>query len=325
MRLPAFFAKLPTGPRYYARGLFRELTTKDVFLWAQAIAFKALVSIVPLLVLATGITGRVLRMDKPFEIVASFLEDFLPSYQSDSVLTFLDGLAQASGTITLVGGIGLLVAAMSVMTTLRIVVSNVFREDYHKSRPVLRGYGFDLRMVAQVGALFLLIFAFLIATEWVHARGEQTLAWLGWNADWITAGWATLFTVIAQLVPLFLGMLMFAQLYYFIPSPHPPRASVWRGAFVTALLWEISKRAFTFYAVRANKFDLEGGFGLMLALVFWIYYSGIVLIVGAIIVLLSEKRRRAAAGLGTRPDGRAAPEPTTARFDTAPAPSAPAA
>ncbi|MBE2186076.1 MAG: YihY/virulence factor BrkB family protein [Rhodothermales bacterium] len=325
MRFPAFFAKLPDGPRYYARGLFHELTTKDVFLWAQAFAFKVLVSLVPMLVLATGIAGRVLRMDKPFEIVASFVEDFLPSYQSDSVLKFLDGLAQASGTITIVGGIGLLVASMSVLTTLRIVISNVFQEDYHKARPILRGYAFDLRMVLQVGALFLLIFVFLVLTEWVHARGEQTLAWLGWNADWITAGWATLFVVIAQLVPLLLGMLMFAQLYYFIPTPHPPRASVWRGAFVTAILWEISKRAFTFYAVRANRFDLEGGFGVMLALVFWIYYSGIVLIVGAIIVLLSEKRGRAAAGLGTRPKGRASPEPASARFDTAPAPPAPAA
>jgi len=318
-------AKLPDGPRYYARGLFRELTTKDVFLWAQAFAFKVLVSLVPMLVLATGITGRVLRMDKPFEIVASFVEDFLPSYQSDSVLTFLNGLAQASGTITLVGVIGLLVASMSVMTTLRIIVSNVFREDYHKARPLLRGYAFDLRMVGQVGVLFLLILAFLFVTEAVHAWGEQVLAWLNWNADWITAGWATLFVVIAQLVPLLLGTLMFAQLYYFIPTPHPPRASVWRGAFVTAILWEISKRAFTFYAVRANRFDLEGGFGVMLALVFWIYYSGIVMIVGAIIVLLSEKRRRAAAGLSVRPQGRAAPEPTTARFDTAPVPPAPAA
>lgn len=325
MRLPAFIATLPDGPRYYARGLFRELTTKDVFLWAQAIAFKVLVSLVPMLVLATGITGRVLRMDKPFEIVASFVEDFLPSYQSDSVLTFLNGLAQASDTITIVGSIGLIVAAMSVMTTLRIVISNVFREDYHKARPVLRGYAFDLRMVLQVGALFLLIFAFLIVTEWVHVRGEETLAWLGWNADWITTGWATLFSAIAQLVPLLLGMLMFAQLYYFIPTPHPPRASMWRGAFVTAILWEISKRAFTFYAVRAARFDIEGGFGLLLAFVFWIYYSGIVLIIGAIIVLLSEKRRRAAAGLGTRPDGRATPEPTTARFPAEPASPAPAA
>ena len=301
-------SRLPEGPRYYGRGLFRELTTKDVFLWAQAIAFKALVSIVPLLVLATGVTGRVLRMDRPFELVASFLEDFLPSYQSSAVLTFLDTLAQASGTITLVGSIGLLVTAMSIMTTMRIVISNVFREDYHKARPILRGYGFDLRMVAQVGVLFLMIFAFLLTTEWIQARGTETMAWLGWNADWLTTGWATLFSVISLLVPLLLGTLMFAQLYYFIPRPHPPRASVWRGAFVTALLWEISKRAFTFYAVRAARFDMEGGFGIVLALVFWIYYSGIVLIVGAIIVLLSEKRRRAAAGLSTRPEGRLAPE-----------------
>lgn len=290
------------------------MTTKQVFLWAQAIAFKVLVSLVPLLVLATGITGRVLRMDRPFEIVASFVEDFLPSYQSESVIGFLDGLAKASGTITLVGAVGLLVTAVSTMTTLRIVISNVFREDYHKARPLLAGYGFDLRMVGQVGALFVLIFALLVVTEWAQAQGSAGLAWLGWNADWVSEGWSQLFRAIAQLVPFVLATLMFAQLYFFVPTPHPPRASVWRGAFVTAVLWEISKRAFTLYAVRAAQFDIEGGFGLILALVFWIYYSALVLIVGAIIVLLSEKRRRAAAGLGVRPEGRPALEPVTARF-----------
>ncbi len=46
---------------YYAGGLYREINRKDVFLWAQAIAFKVLITIVPVVILATGIFGQMLK------------------------------------------------------------------------------------------------------------------------------------------------------------------------------------------------------------------------------------------------------------------------
>ena len=98
---------------------------------------------------------------------------------------------------------------------------------------------------------------------------------------------------------------MFFLLFTFIPLPHPPRKSALLGAVTTALLWELAKNAFTIYATRAGRFEygsaeagdgavglLGNTFGLILAFVFWVYYSGVVLCVGAIVALLNEKRHR---------------------------------
>ncbi|MEX0599547.1 MAG: hypothetical protein WD205_02815, partial [Rhodothermales bacterium] len=46
---------------------------------------------------------------------------------------------------------------------------------------------------------------------------------------------------------------------------------------------------------------LGEAFGLIIALVFWIYYSGIVLIIGALIAVLNERRIRSLRSESDRP------------------------
>ena len=318
MPAPRLSASFPETPRYYARGLVRELMTKDVFLWAQAIAFKVLVTIVPVLVLATGVVGQVLRRDRPFEVVGAFVREWLPPSQSAQFLGFLRELGSASGTITLVGAVGLMLSAVTLMTTLRVVISNVFREDYHKARSIPAGYLFDLRMVGQVGLLFVATFALTFTITTLGSVGENTLVWLGLDAVWLRSGWQTIIRVAGLLVPFLLSVAMFAQLFYFVPTPRPPKKSVLRGALFTAVLWEAAKYGFAVYATRVANFDLGSSFGVVLALVAWVYYSGLVLCLGAVVVLLSEKRRRAEAGLGVHPPARPMAEPDAPRFAPAP-------
>ncbi len=109
-------------------------------------------------------------------------------------------------------------------------------------------------------------------------------------------------TMLAMLVPFLITTAMFFQLFYFVPKPHPPPRSTLFGALFSAILWEAAKSAFTLFAQYAGRFDryssdgaegvLGSTFGLIIAFVFWVYYSGIVLCLGGIMVLLHEKRHR---------------------------------
>ncbi len=304
--LPRRVEAVRAAVRYYASGLLHELMTKDIFLWAQAVAFKGLVSLVPLLLLATGIIGRVLQREKPFEVVEGIVRDLLPPYQTQQFLDALRDLSAASGTITVAGSIGLVVSAVSLMTTLRAVVSNVFREDYHRARSILRGYAFDARMVVQVGLFFLLSISLTILLGWLGSTGSEGFEMLGLDGQ----VWAGAVRRVALFLPFLLTVAMFAQLYASVPTPRPPLRSVMRGAFVAAILWEVAKQAFTAYAVGVARFDVGTTFGLVLALVFWVYFSGLVLCIGALVTLLSEKRVRAAAMLPAAPLRAQAPRQT---------------
>ena len=294
--------------KYYLGGLYRQASEKPIFLWAQAIAFKVLITIVPVVFLSVAILGRVLRAPDPFETVSSYVREFLPGYRSQQLIDALNELQQASNALTVIGIAGTLFFAMSLFTTLRIVVSSVFQEEWHDQRSILGGYLFDLRMAGQVGLLFLLTIGLSSSLQFLSSVDLNTslniLGRVNLDFVWLQEGWQRSIKIALYLIPLLLSVAMFFQLFLFIPLPHPPRRSALLGAVTTAILWEMAKVAFTVYATRAGRFEYAtsesaGGtavigstFGLILAFVFWVYYSGVVLCIGAIIALQHEKRFR---------------------------------
>ncbi|QXD14516.1 YihY/virulence factor BrkB family protein [Rhodocaloribacter litoris] len=317
-----FLVRLTPAPvRYYLGGLYRLLDDKDVFLWAQAIAFKVLVTLVPLVLLGTGILALMLRQDAPletaFEAISRLVRDFLPPPQSWQIITFLQQFLAVGGTLTFIGAVALFLSAMTLFSTVRTVLANVFREEWHDHRSILRGYLFDMRMVVQVGIFFILSLALTFGLQALNAAGADFLQQVGLDYVWLRTGWRRLFNALGLVLPFVLSTAVFFQLIYFNPKPHPPVRSALLGATVAALLWEVVKVAFAVYATKVGRFGgvgiAAGTFGLIIALVFWAYYSGLVFIIGALVTLLHEKRHR----LGGRPE--APPEPDAVsgeRMDT---------
>lgn len=310
-------AALVESLKYWVSGLYRELAAKNVFLWAQAIAFKVLVTIVPIVILATGFVGRILQSEKAFATVERFIRGLLPPTQSNELIAFLVEVGDASGAIVGVGGIGLFLSALSLFITLRIAVSNAFEQTWHKERSLLGGYLFDARMVVQVGLLFLLTVGLSIMlpsffNDVIVNEFEENVPWLRrlWNNILYTSG---------LLLPFLITTAMFFQLYYLVPQPHPRKRSALSGAVIAGLLWEAAKQAFTYYAKYVGQFDqyqtgteglsaLGNAFGLIIAFVFWVYFSSIVLMLGAVISSLHEHRHVTAGDLpGEEPPPEALP------------------
>ncbi|MFQ5571305.1 MAG: YihY/virulence factor BrkB family protein [Rhodothermales bacterium] len=316
-----YWTRLKDSSHSYTHGLYRQLTKKNIFLWAQAIAFKVLITIVPVIILATGVLGQVLQREKPFESVANMVRNFLPTEQSEEIINALNQLSNAGDFFTIVGVLALLFSAMTLFTTLRVTVGNVFQEEWHENRSILRGYLFDLRMVGQVGLFFLLSLGLSFFVQRMRAAGYDFIAAAGLDA--FRDGWGWTVNMLGVLIPFLITTAMFFQLFYFVPKPHPPKQSALFGAFIAATLWEGAKAGFTVYATHVGRFDRYSGegagnvlgstFGLIIAFVFWIYYSGIVLCLGAILTLLHEKRHRsrrmAALAEATEEDANAPFEP----------------
>ncbi|NBC87106.1 MAG: YihY family inner membrane protein [Bacteroidetes bacterium] len=282
---------------YYARGLYAEIAGKNLFLWAQAIAFKVLVTIVPIVILATGLVGRVLRGNDAFAAVARFIHDFLPPSQSHQVVTFLHQLQVSSGTIVGIGGVGLFLSAVSLFITLRIAVGNAFEQDWHESRSIIGGYLFDVRMVLQVGLLFVVTIGMSVFAQSID--GFEMLSLAGLDQPWARESWRHAIRTLGLFVPFFITTAMFFQLYYLVPKPHPRKRSALTGALIAGVLWEMAKQIFTYYATYVGQFEryateglgaLGNTFALIIAFVFWVYFSGIVLMLGAVVASLREHR-----------------------------------
>ena len=284
-------------------GLVRFFSTEPAFVWAQAIAFKVFVTLLPLILLATGVFGLVLRQDDPFEAVASFLRSFLPAGQSDSLVELVFSLQAASGALTFVGGGALIVTVVTLFSTLRYVVGAAMGESRHRMRSIVRGYLFDIRMALQVGTLFLLSFGVTLAVSLIGARSGVVASTFGLDPAAVSTAASGAIRFVGFVVPYVLTVGMLAQLFYFVPRPHAPAASAFWGAALAAVLFEAAKRGFTYYATYVADFGryadqadslggLGGVFGLILAFVFWVYISGLILVVGAAVSALHEKRHR---------------------------------
>jgi membrane protein len=298
MKLSAILHSLIDAPRYYIKGLGRELYKNDVFLWAQAVAFKVLITIVPLILLGTGLAGALLKRERPFRSVSSLIRDFLPAYQSDQIISFLSQLQAVSGTLTWLGIAGLILSALTLFTTLRTVLANVFAEEWHEHRSILRGYLFDLRMVMQVGLFFIASVGITIARETAKAPSLERLREWGFDPILLQEGFQKALEYFGLVLPLILSTIMFFQLIYFTPRPKPPWRSALAGALFTAILWEAAKIGFTAYATSFGSFEQTGlaalgdSFVMVIVIVFWAYYSGLILTLGAMTTLLHERRNR---------------------------------
>lgn len=289
--------------QYYIRGLYRELWEKPIFLWAQAVAFKVLIALVPILLLATGVLGLFLRADRSFFYIERVIRDLFPSYGADELVAFLANLQDSGSQFTILGAIGIIVTSVTLFTTLRTVLGHIFSEDWHEQRSLLQGYLFDFQMALQTGFLLL---GSIGLTIFMQTVGNAGLGEIGMDGTWVSEVWTSVVRASLLVLPAVLSTAMFFQLYWFIPKPRPPKRSAFAGAVTAALLWESAKIGLTAYA---TQFGIDGGwqsalgdtFLLILLVVIWAYYSGLVLCLGALVALLYERIHRDAPDRGKPP------------------------
>ncbi|NNE35349.1 MAG: YihY/virulence factor BrkB family protein, partial [Rhodothermales bacterium] len=284
------FRAFGRGLSYYVRGVIRLFNEKQILLCSQAVAFKALVTFVPIAVLALGFAGRVLARDQTFEIMRDFVTGYFPSYDAERLIEFANQLEQISVTLTIIGSLGMVFVAITLFSTLRTVLAVVFRDDWHQHRNRFRGMLFDARLVAQVGILFVLTVALTTVVHSLDTIWLSAMQRFGSQPRWLQSGWLEVVRYLSWFAPLLLSIGMFYQLYRFVPIPRPPRKSVLAGAVFAAVLWEIGKSIFTRYATGVGRINawlpaidnerilvIGDAFAIVVSFVMWAYFSGLIL------------------------------------------------
>ncbi len=287
---------------YYAGGIARRFIDEDVFLWCGGVAFKVLVTFLPLSLLAFGIFGLFLRRESILFGLTRFLESFLPGDQTIEVIRVLQAYAGASDTITAVGIVALLITGVSLFTTLRIVLENVFHKT-HERRSTLHGYLSDLRMALLCGGLFMLSMGISLLLVNLSRYGVDVISWIDIEALTLERAWRTLITWLGYVVPLAITSGLFFLLFYLTPRPHPSPSSSVIGAVFAGVCWELAKHAFALVARHTSTFErlrnvdeliglnaLGQVFVLAVVLVFWMYYSSVILVIGGMITALRDER-----------------------------------
>jgi len=260
-------------------------------LLAAGLAFFLVLAFVPLLLVGLWALGLVFahRPDEALQRIEGLLQSQMPSGGASTEVQHLmarAGIAadekaqhagpallrilQGHGVAGLVGLLGIVWASIQIFINGSTAMNAAWQAQEKRNWFQLRGIA--LALLVGVGVLLVLS---LVVTAFSSFISNSAFAHEVPFAGAIEAGALELFAIVVSAG-------MYAVTYKFLPSPS---ANVsWKsaliGGVVAAVAFEAVKKGLSLYLLKPNK-SLYGELGNLIVFVLWIYYSMMILLLGA--------------------------------------------
>lgn len=243
--------------------------------WSASFAYYAFFAMVPLVLLLVTVctdvgarfVGETAAKRQAFDYIAANLP--MGSDGRKMVSTTIQGVLDARGKIGLVAVVSLLWSSLGFFQSLIGAINEAWGVE------PLNWWKLPLKNLAMIGVLA----SALLLGNVLPAILKTVQGYVTFAASWTTFIFAAITALVPPLV-LFYGFLLFYKL--------APRgragvtfAMVWLPALLVTLLLVTSQQLFVVYATHITNFNaVYGAFGGVIALMLWIYVSGLVVVFG---------------------------------------------
>lgn len=239
---------------------------------SASLAYYAFFSIFPMILVLIVIGSFFVDQNVVQNQLLNLLQGVIPGAK-DLVIGNIDRVLQFRGAVTLFALVSLIWSATSVFNILAKNVNRAFPKavvpDFFKGR--LMGFF----MFLALGLLVLLAIGIttvvgLIPAIKIPFNGKslhQTLLW----------------QIGSFLLPISFNTLMFWAMYYWVPQVKVSRKASLIGALVAGTTWDLVNNGFTWYLSSGlDQYRLVyGSVGTVVALLFWVYLTGTITLLGA--------------------------------------------
>jgi YihY family inner membrane protein len=245
----------------------KYLVRTDVHTFAFSVAANAILSFFPFIVLLLNIIRRVFRSPRMNDVILNLLRDYLPAGQ-EFVIRNLNTLVNARRGAQLASLAILLVTSTGVFLPLEVALNRIW--GFTKNRSYLGNQVVALGLAFACGSLALISIAL--------TAGQMSLLqdFLG-NRALVQVITFFVMKVLAVLVT----VTIFFLIYWILPAGPVPARDVLPPAIATGLLWELAKYAYIYALPWLNFQEVYGPFSLSVTLMFWAFWSGLLLLAGA--------------------------------------------
>ena len=256
--------------------LLRRFLDADVVTQAAAVAFYAVLSLAPLLLLALWLTAS-----SPGAQAATIEQiGVLMGPEAQQVARTVIANASArpdTGSIAGWWSIGLLlVGASAVFAQLQDALNRIFRTDATALANIgewLRKRLFSFGLLLALG--FLLLVSMTVTTALEFALRSVDL----------------LQPAVAVLASLIVYAVAFAFMYHFLPDRRVRWKLALGGGAMTALLFVLGRAGIAWYLERAPTGSAYGAMGALALMMLWVYYAAMILFAGAVVTATIDERR----------------------------------
>jgi membrane protein len=273
---PAVAANKPKPAWQLLKLTFVEWWNDNTFELAAALAFYTIFSITPVLLIAVGVASFFLAPETATDRIVGEVQNLIGPQGAGAVRQVIEssrGFGKGIWAIS-VGVVTLIIGATAVFGQLQTALNHIWDVRSKPDRSVIGSLVVDrLRSFSIALCVGFLLLVSLVISAVISALQDYMNNWLpGMPWFWQTANVFASFVVVA---------ILFAMIYKFLPDVVISWKDVWIGAAVTALLFTGGKYLIGIYLGHTATASAFGAAGSLVVLLFWVYYSTLIVFLGA--------------------------------------------
>ncbi len=273
--------------KHYSGQIWKRMDEHHIFLSGGGIAFSLLLSFIPLILVMLSLVGNIFSQAMIETGLKQTIDAIIPyqntaDYVKRVVLSRLPEVIEFRTLAGYIGFIGLIFTSTWLFSSMRTILNRIFSVSEEKSAWI--GFFRDVGMVFLL-VLFVLLSIFLLPTFTLIVDSAEKLDIFRAFRFTDIVDW------VIKLGSLLVMFFMFFMFYYIIPYEKLGKRVPMVAAFWATILWELARWIFGYYVkhfLSTNK--IYGAFIFIVVVLFWIFYSSCLFIIGAEIGQLYRER-----------------------------------
>jgi membrane protein len=255
---------------------YKEWNEDEPFELSSVVAYYAIFSLPALLVIIIAVAGIFFGAEAVQGKVSAQIGEMLGKDAGEGIQTMIINANKSGKNVvaTIIGIATLLFGATGVFIQLQKSLNKVWNVKANPKEGIKRLLVLRVTSLGLILAIGFLLLISLVITAGLAALGE-----------WITRMLPDFMLYVMFAVNLILSIgimtLLFAMIYKWLPDVNIKWKTVWIGALVTALLFEIGKFALSIYFGKAEPGSAYGAAGSVVLILLWVSYSCMILFFGA--------------------------------------------
>ena len=262
---------------------FVELVNSNDLTHAASIAYYALLSLFPFLLLIISLLGSVTADEGDRQAVLGFVFRYFPT-QLDFVTNQLDAFIAARLQLGVGGLLALVWGSLGVFGAVTSAVNEAWGVE--KQRSFLKHRLVSFLMLVAAGGVMMIALLIVSMVE-VAERSRFGAIVSGIRGMYILQSFSF------QYLGTLLVIVAVGLIFYFIPNAKTRFRDVWVGAILTGALWRLAFDGFSWYLGRNTGMRMiHGSVAAILGFLLWIYVSSIILMYGVEFTASYARMRR---------------------------------
>jgi membrane protein len=244
-----------------------------------ALAYYALLALVPLLYLSVTYLGMFLGQEEMTKMISTVIEQYIGLEDVGGILGLLDQVSfeQGSAFLQIIGIVALLFSCAAIFTSMKRSINEFYDVEVPKlgrRKMILSTIVSKLiSMVFVVGATLILMVLYFVETVFL-SFSDQFLEGLN-MLHWLFSGAARLG------IPILTNVILFMFIFKFLHNGKVLWRNALRGGIVTSALLYLGQVLIKFYLTNYFFASGAGVAGTFLVILVWVYYSSQIIFFGA--------------------------------------------